>query len=180
MLITGQIRGEIKGDVTLAGQEDSIKVLSLDYEIKLPTDPGSGMHTGKRKHSDVILIKEIDNATVNLYNAFSLHEELEVEFRLWRSNSNTMVNLQIIKLSNCYITSMNLFSVPTVLGMVFDQFEKVSLSYKNIEIISPLENEYFKDSWQNGNSNNSLGTANQLTLIRPRNMDRIHSQMINR
>jgi type VI secretion system secreted protein Hcp len=149
MWIKGERTGWIRGSVGQKGREGSIRVISLDYDITQPIDVASGNMTGRRKHSDIVLIKEIENSTTFLYNALSNHERLEVEFRLSRGE----VPLQSIKLSNCFLLSINLFSVPTVPTnkiMAFDQYEKISFNYSTMEILSPVGTGYSQQNWQTG------------------------------
>ena len=143
MRINGERTGRIWGSVGQKGREGSIRVISLDYDITQPMDVASGTTYERRRHSDIVLIKDIDNSTNFLYNALSTQERLQVEFRLWRPDYRGGEQpLQLIRLSNCFVLSIRLFSVPIVptnkTTMAFDQYEKISLNYSRMEILSPL------------------------------------------
>jgi type VI secretion system Hcp family effector len=136
---TGQIRGDVKGvGVREAGRslEGSIRIISLNYGITYPIDQKSGVASGKRIHSDVVLVKEIDSATVPLFNSFSEHERLStVEFKLWKAGRyfGGVYDLNV-KFSDCYITSINLYAGGS---NMLEHHEQVSFVYDTVELRSP-------------------------------------------
>ena len=86
----GVTQGDIKGFGSWVGEDDQVGregsslIQSLDHRIDIPTDPNSGMPTGKRKHGPVVLTKRIDKASPLLYNALTKGEGLTVTIKWYR------------------------------------------------------------------------------------------------
>ena len=74
MKITGETQGEIKGDVTQAGREDSILVKRYGYSVSTAYDATTGLPSGKRQHRPVQILKEIDSATPLLFKAMTQNQ----------------------------------------------------------------------------------------------------------
>jgi type VI secretion system secreted protein Hcp len=108
MRITGQSQGEIKGDVTLAGREDSILVVSFGYNVSTPYDPATGLVSGKRQHRPVRILKNIDQATPLLFNAMVNNELLtNVTIQFWKpDNTGGEVHYYTVELLNAHIVSI--------------------------------------------------------------------------
>jgi type VI secretion system Hcp family effector len=143
MLVKGVKTGRIKGDVGAYPRVTSlwggIRIISLDYGIKCPIDQKSGVASGKRIHSDVVLVKETDISSVPLFNSFTEHERLStVEFKLWkigRSLTHTGAYYDLtVKFSDCYITSMNLY---TGGWNMLEHYEQLTFVYGTVELITP-------------------------------------------
>lgn len=108
MRITGDTQGEIKGDVTQAGREDSILVKSYGYSVSAAYDTASGLPTGKRQHRPIRILKEIDKASPLLFNALVNNENLSsVIIRFWRpSSTGAEVQYYTVELVNARIVSI--------------------------------------------------------------------------
>ncbi len=74
--LKGQKQGDIKGSVTQKGREGTIMVIGFHHEVVSPTDPSTGLSTGKRHHTPFIITKEIDKSTPMLYSALVNNENL--------------------------------------------------------------------------------------------------------
>jgi type VI secretion system secreted protein Hcp len=61
--LAGVNQGDIKGGVTQKGREGSIMVIAYNHEVLVPTDPETGLPAGKRKHTPLTILKEIDIST---------------------------------------------------------------------------------------------------------------------
>lgn len=70
---TGQQQGTIKGG---DGTQSDIDITGFTEEVLEPTDPASGLPTGKREHKPITITKEIDAASPLLYNALVNNENL--------------------------------------------------------------------------------------------------------
>ena len=79
--IEGHSQGEIKGDVTVPGREDSILVIGFSHEVVSPREASSGMATDERHHEPVKITKRIDKATPLLMKALTDGEKMVI-FRL--------------------------------------------------------------------------------------------------
>ena len=109
LTLAGQKQGPINGSVTQKGRENSILVHGFDVQVSSPRDPTSGLPTGKRVHSPIVIVKEIDRASPLLWNALVNNENLTTwVLRVW-APTVTGVESQIytITLTNANIASMD-------------------------------------------------------------------------
>lgn len=108
MWLKGSTQGTIEGSVTRPGREGSIKVIAVNHEVISPTDPASGLPTGKRRHTPFTITKEVDRSSPLLMNALVSNEqidELSVEF--WRpSVTGKEEQFYTIELSNARIADI--------------------------------------------------------------------------
>ncbi len=63
MYVKGQVSGDIKGSVKVKGREDSIEILALGHEVRMPTDPQTGRLSGVRRHEPLVITKAKDKAS---------------------------------------------------------------------------------------------------------------------
>lgn len=111
--LKGQKQGEIKGSVIQKGREGRIMVIAADHELLSPTDPASGLPSGKRVHKPFVITKEVDRSSPLLYSAFANNENItEWELQFWRA-APTGVEQQhyTVKLTNARIAGIN-FHMP--------------------------------------------------------------------
>ena len=130
-------QGDIHGSVTQKGREKWIQGYAFEYKISSPRDAASGLPTGKRMHSPLKIVKEIDRATPLLHNVLTNNENLkEVEFRFFRpSAQGAEQHFYTIKLTNANIAEVKAYmllnKVPE--NMKFPEMEEISFTYQKIE-----------------------------------------------
>jgi type VI secretion system secreted protein Hcp len=76
----GQKQGLFKGDVKIKGHTDESIVFGIDLDTQMSADLSTGQATGKRQHSPLILVKAIDAATPQIYQALVTNERLNTVF----------------------------------------------------------------------------------------------------
>lgn len=134
--IVGQKQGFIRGDATKSEVRDFVEVITFDHKIISPRDAASGLPTGKRQHSPIVIVKEIDKSTPLLYNALVSNENLQtVEFRFFEETGDEE-HYFTIKLTNANIASIeqvteNSDARPDLNN--FAELEQVSFTYQKIE-----------------------------------------------
>jgi type VI secretion system secreted protein Hcp len=123
-------QGLIKGPVTQPGKEDLINVISFSHEI-------SGDPTGRITPKPLAIVKSIDRATPQLYQALVNHEKLSIfNLAFYVKTSSGQEVLQFtIDLVNAVITSIiqvkeNSNSTPDL--MKFAEYEEVYFSFQKI------------------------------------------------
>lgn len=89
MRITGSQQGDFVGGCTVAEYDGAIQVRAIDHKIHVPVDESTGAHIGKRVHSAMTILKDMDSATPLLFKAMTEHEELEVTLDWYRHNPVT-------------------------------------------------------------------------------------------
>jgi type VI secretion system secreted protein Hcp len=86
--ITGRTQGDIKGGVTQKGREGSILVHAYSNEILSQRDPASGLATGKREHQPIMIVKEVDRSSPQLWTALVNNEDLtQWVLRFWSNDA---------------------------------------------------------------------------------------------
>jgi type VI secretion system secreted protein Hcp len=137
LTLKGQKQGAIKGVVTQEGREGSILVHSFSNEILSPRDPQSGLPTGKRMHKPIFILKEVDRASPQLWEALVNNENLtQWELKFW-STSTTGKEKQTytIELVNASIASIREYMPdnedPAKANLPL--LEEISFTYQKIE-----------------------------------------------
>jgi len=131
--IMGQRQGWIQGDVTQKGREGQIEVNGFGHSIIVPTDPATGMATGKISHRPVKIVKPIDKSTPKLSGAMATNENLtSVIIRFWKPGlTGSEVQYYTVTLTNAHIVSV----APSTSddSTMLDQ-EIVSFVYQSIKL----------------------------------------------
>lgn len=87
MSVEGRNQGTISSNASPSdrGHENEITVFSFGHSVTIPTDPQSGLPTGRRVHGPLRIFKAFDNSSTGLYQALVTGEPLtEVVIRFWR------------------------------------------------------------------------------------------------
>ena len=155
--LKGQIQGNIIGSVIQKGREGKIMVIAVSHEVNSPRDPASGLPTGYRQHSPLIITKELDQSTPLLYTALKNNEKMTTfELQFWAlqklSGSGNGVEKQhyTIRLTNAQICDIRF----TMLNnknpelMRYAEYEEVAFTYQKIEWIWHLGNKIAMDDWE--------------------------------
>jgi type VI secretion system secreted protein Hcp len=149
--IKGKTQGTFKGEGT-KGNAGRIPVMSYEYEVDSPRDPGSGQATGKRQHKPVVFLKEIDAASPQIFTALVDNEVLtEVVFEFLKFSPSGMETVEFkVTLTNAGVA---LFRQTVRIGQqggpVVDSrpLEEVSLTFQKIELDYLLGNTEASDDW---------------------------------
>lgn len=134
--IVGATQGEIQGSCTIEGRQGNIVAYSFGHNITSPRDPASGLPTGKRQHSPLKILKEIDKSSPLLYQALVNNENLvKVKLKFYRINQAGQEELYFtIELLNASISSITP-SFPTAFLSQNDSYrhmETVAFCYQKI------------------------------------------------
>ena len=140
--LKGQKQGQVKGSITQKGREDSIGIIAYEHQIRVPTDPASGMATGKTQHGVFKFTKELDKSSPILFSAMTNNENLtEAVFKFWtpQLRAATGVGAEVqhftVKLTNARIVDIraNMQNIRHPELVKFNEQEEVSLTYQKIE-----------------------------------------------
>ena len=86
--VVGNVQGTFPGDPATRGTTTQIAVYALTQELKVPFDAASGQSTGKRQHSPVTIVKELDTSSPLFFNAAATNEILKsVTCTLYRTTN---------------------------------------------------------------------------------------------
>ena len=75
--VVGTKQGTFQGDPATHGNNSQIAVYALTQELKVPFDAATGQITGKRQHSPLTIIKELDKSSPLFFTAAATNETLK-------------------------------------------------------------------------------------------------------
>jgi type VI secretion system secreted protein Hcp len=152
MTIEGEKQGAIDGSCDHKGREKSIIAFAVDHKVTMPTDPQTGLSSGKRLHDPLVLTKEVDKSSPKLYQALCTGEHLKkVEIKYFRIAKDGKEEHYFTQhLSDAIVVSMEPF-VPTVYlkeNHGHRHMEKVGFTYSNIKWTWVPDGVESEDSWK--------------------------------
>jgi type VI secretion system secreted protein Hcp len=158
--LTGQKQGVITGSVTQKGREGKIMVIASSHEIITPTDPTSGLPTGKRQHRPFVITKETDKSTPLLFTALVNNENItswELQYFTAQIKSGVggiEVNYYTVKLTNAKIidikSSMPNNKNPDLAKL--NNYEEIAFTYQRIQWTWVEGGITAQDDWETNNS----------------------------
>jgi type VI secretion system secreted protein Hcp len=154
--IKGASQGEIKGDCTQSGRENSILVYSMDHEVEIPRDTHTGLPSGQRIHKPLKILKHKDQASPLLFQACCTGEHItSFELDFYRiSDKGVEEHYFTIKLDNAIIVNMREYTPVTFLeeNKPYHDMEEVSFSYEKIVWTYETDGIEAEDDWKNPKS----------------------------
>ena len=155
--LKGQKQGLVKGSVTQKGREGTIMVMSSHHEVLTPTDPASGLPTGKKMHKPFVIAKEVDKSSPILYNMLVNNENItEWELQFWapstraKTGTGTETQYYTVKLTNAKITDIGFRMLnnknPDLVR--YAEYEDIAFTYQKIEWIWTDGGITAQDDWE--------------------------------
>lgn len=137
-----------------SGREDTILVVAFEHQIMVPYDPSSGLPTGKRVHTPIVITKMLDKASPGLHKALIGGEYLdEVTIKFYRKADSDEGKKEehyfTIKLEDAIIVDIRQYQ-PNILDPQFKSYghmEDVSFTYKKITWIWEPDGIETEDNW---------------------------------
>jgi type VI secretion system secreted protein Hcp len=141
MTASGQKQGQIKGESTVKGLENSIVCIDFSHSIVSPRDAATGLPTGKRQHKPLQITKYIDRTSPLFYTALINNENLTtVELKFFQNDAKgSPTNYFKITLTNANV-SRQTNSYPNLEGLEF--------TYQKIEWEHVPSGNIALDTWQ--------------------------------
>ncbi|TDX02095.1 type VI secretion system tube protein TssD [Dinghuibacter silviterrae] len=139
--IQGNKQGTFKGG--------RIECVGFSYGISQPMDVGTGMVTGKRQHTPIVIVKRLDASSPQLLQAASSNESLKtvtIEF----SRPGEGKAFQTIKLTNASVVKINQYggtASPEKLLPNGNVLEEISFSFQKIEVTNVDGKTSASDDW---------------------------------
>jgi len=147
--VVGAKQGPFQGDPGLRGSTTQIAVYSLTQDLKVPFDAGSGLSTGRRQHSPLTIVKELDKSSPQFFTAAATNERLSsVICTLYRNAGEGQLRAYYkISLFNATIVEIQ-NSGNGVNGAAHgDERERISFTYQKIELTDLDSNTSASDDW---------------------------------
>ena len=137
--IDGKTQGKFKGEGT--GEKlGNIPSLHLAFEVKSPRDPASGLPTGKRQYSPIVITKEWGASSTQIFRALINNELLKtVVLNFYKPSANGMeVLFETWTLTDASVSDIKSYQSPLVSGDAYSgkALEDVSFSFRRIEILN--------------------------------------------
>ena len=119
---------------------------AVNVGLNVPTDPASGLPTGRRQYQPITITKLPDKASTKLLTAAVTNERLKsVEIRFYRpSTTGANVLYHTFKLTNATISSFTQGGDTRSPGGVT---ESISFVFQSIEVIDNLNGTSAVDTW---------------------------------
>ncbi|MHA2249758.1 MAG: type VI secretion system tube protein TssD [Candidatus Kariarchaeaceae archaeon] len=127
---------DIEGDspITSMDRENSIQLWSFRHDLSTAREASTGMQTGMRQHSPIVIAKQIDRSSPLLFKGLANNELAEAEFRFFRPNpvgDGTTQWFYTIKIEEGRISSIRTFTLTNLGGIVL-YMEEVSFVFGRI------------------------------------------------
>ena len=137
MWIKNEEGSPIRGPVKIKDRKGSMAILSFHHELRIPTDPDTGVLTGTRKHEPFVITKEFCAATPILNKACASGKSLgEVKLSWYRINPQGKEE----EYFRHTLTNAKVISVEPIVEDVKDRskekyghLEKVAFRYEKIQ-----------------------------------------------
>jgi len=152
LIVEGETQGKIDGSCTIQGRENTILVEKLDHSVFIPSDPQSGLPTGKRIHGPLTVTQMIDKSTPKLFQALCSGEHLKnVTLDFYQiSKQGKEEKYFTTKLENAVVVKMSPW-IPNVLQKENHDLQHmldVSFTYEKIIWTWVKDGIETEDSWQ--------------------------------
>jgi type VI secretion system Hcp family effector len=141
--ITGAVQGLFKGESLVPGEDNQSIGLGFSYDVSVPTDPDSGLPTGKRRHAPIRITKAVGVASPQIFRALVDNETIsEARFDFFKINAAGVKDVvYIVRISNAHIVDVKQTIDPTSNpGQPLDgiEYETVAFTFGKFEISDPV------------------------------------------
>jgi type VI secretion system secreted protein Hcp len=151
-VMNAAVQGSIVGtDPLPSGGGTGIKLASLQHGLTRPFDPATGLITGSRRHSPMVVVKQIDANTPKHYFSLVNNEVLsQIVIRFYGYvATNSVTNIFSYTLSNAKVVSIRNWQPnandPAAAPYVHP--EEISFVYEGITWKSDLDATTTSDTW---------------------------------
>ena len=131
---------DIKGESSQnsLGRQDSIECLYFEHLVQTARDAGSGMATGKRQYSPIIIRKRIDKSSPLLLKALVENQAVTGVFKFFRPNpagDGTTEQFYTVSFKAGRITSIKQYVADTFVATNnYPPLEEVAITFNNINL----------------------------------------------
>lgn len=148
--IRGAKQGQFKGDSTTKGAEKSIRCSQFLLSLTSPRDAATGLPTGRRQYAPIVITKEWDAASPQIFLAASTNEVLQVEVEFLRPSPTGMESVfETVTLTNATISAVKQYIGFPDAGEPPNPhaLENVSFTFQKIEITNAEGKTTAVDEW---------------------------------
>jgi type VI secretion system secreted protein Hcp len=146
------VEGPARGKATKNGKHDKIPGIRFFFETSSPRDLATGQASGKRQHKPILITKEWDAASPQLFSALVSNEVLKsVLFEFVKTNAQGEFVYHTVKLTNATVSEIKAYlDLTDTTGDPYDahELEDVSFTFEKIEIENKEGKTAAVDDWQ--------------------------------
>ena len=151
MAIRATKQGQLKGDGTVRGQEKWFRCSQFLFSLTSPRDAATGLPSGKRQYVPIVITKDWDAASPQIFQAAATNEVLPlVELEFWRASpQGAETVLERVTLTNATISSVKQYIGFPSAGEPPNSHpqEDVALTFQKIEMTNPDGKTGASDDW---------------------------------
>ncbi len=151
MKIKGKNQGDIKGDCTQKGREDTILCYNLDHSVEIPRDTHTGLPTGQRIHKPFKITTHIGKHTPKIFQACCTGEHLDVELEAYQINEKGQEEkYYTVKLQEAIVVEAREWYPTTFLeeNKAYRHMQDVFFTYETIIWTYVKDGIESEDSWK--------------------------------
>ena len=149
--IRGTKSGQFKGDGSVRGQEKWIRCSQFLLSLTSPRDAATGLPTGKRQYAPIVITKEWDAASPQIFQAAATNETLaQVELQFLRTSPlGVEAVFETVTLTNATISAVKRYIGFPDAGEPPNPhaLEDVSFTFQKIEITNSEAKTTAADDW---------------------------------
>jgi type VI secretion system secreted protein Hcp len=154
--IQGAKTGQFRGNSVSEGNEGKIECIGFRYSVSVAHDAESGKPNGKRQHSPIVIVKNIDYSTPQLLQAAYDNEDLKtvvIEFYKRSSTGQSTLSYKVT-LTNASISLISQYggtASPDNNGNAVNNSnlaEEITLTFQNIVFENLVGNTSAVDNWR--------------------------------
>jgi type VI secretion system secreted protein Hcp len=151
MTVKAKNQGDIQGDCTQQGRENTIICYSLDHRVEIPRDPYSGLSTGQRIHKPFKVSTNVGKHTPKLFQACCTGEHMDVELQMFRINEKGQEEKYFtIKLQDAIVVESREWYPETFIESTkpYKHMEDILFTYETIIWTYVTDGIEAQDSWK--------------------------------
>ena len=151
MTIKGKNQGDIQGDCTQQGRENTILCYSIDHHVEIPRDTHTGLATGQRIHCPFRVTTDIGKQTPKVFQACCTGEHVDVELQMFRINEKGQEEKYFtIKLQNAIVVDSRVWYPETFLeeNKPYKHMQDITFTYETIIWTQTIDGIEAQDSWK--------------------------------
>jgi type VI secretion system secreted protein Hcp len=149
--IRGTKSGQFKGDGSVRGQEKWMRCSQFLLSLTAPRDAATGLPTGKRQYAPIVITKDWDAASPQIFQAASTNEVLlQVEFEFLKTTPQGVEAVfETVMLTNATISAVKHYIGFPDAGEPPNPhaLEDVSFTFQKIEITNSEGKTTAADDW---------------------------------
>jgi type VI secretion system secreted protein Hcp len=149
--IRGTKSGQFKGDGSVRGQEKWIRCSQFLLSLTAPRDAATGLPTGKRQYAPIVITKDWDAASPQIFQAAAVNEVLpQVEFEFLKTTPQGVEAVfETVTLTNATISAVKHYIGFPDAGEPPNPhaLEDVSFTFQKIEITNSEGKTTAADDW---------------------------------